>query len=104
MIEIAECVLFSFFEHVYSIECSGVIAILSWGIQEFDKLFYYLLFYADMEERLDFAIAHQDWTLEDWKKVAWSDEHMFLITYAIFLDKRNVYICSLNSNFSMCIS
>ena len=27
-----------------------------------------------MKGRLDFAIAHQDWTLEDWKKVVWSDE------------------------------
>jgi len=25
-------------------------------------------------ERMDFALAHQDWTLEDWKKVVWSDE------------------------------
>jgi hypothetical protein len=25
-------------------------------------------------ERLDFAISHKDWTLEDWKKVVWSDE------------------------------
>jgi hypothetical protein len=25
-------------------------------------------------ERLDFTIAHQDWTIEDWKKVFWSDE------------------------------
>ena len=24
--------------------------------------------------RLDFAIAHQDWTLDDWKRVIWSDE------------------------------
>ena len=24
--------------------------------------------------RLDFAIAHKDWTIEDWKKVIWSDE------------------------------
>jgi transposase len=24
--------------------------------------------------RLDFAVAHRDWTLEDWKKVVWSDE------------------------------
>ena len=23
---------------------------------------------------MDFAIAHKDWTLEDWKKVIWSDE------------------------------
>jgi transposase len=25
-------------------------------------------------ERLDFAIEHQHWTVEDWKKVVWSDE------------------------------
>jgi len=25
-------------------------------------------------ERLDFAIQHQDWTTEDWKRVVWSDE------------------------------
>src|SRR5579864_7815534 len=25
-------------------------------------------------ERLDFAISHQDWTVEDWKTVVWSDE------------------------------
>jgi Transposase len=25
-------------------------------------------------ERLDFAITHQDWTVEDWKTVVWSDE------------------------------
>ena len=24
--------------------------------------------------RLDYAIAHQDWTAEDWKRVIWSDE------------------------------
>jgi len=26
------------------------------------------------KERMDFALAHQYWTLEDWKKVVWSDE------------------------------
>src|SRR5215469_9259535 len=26
------------------------------------------------KERLDFAIAHQYWTLDDWKRVVWSDE------------------------------
>ena len=26
------------------------------------------------KERLDFAIRYQYWTLEDWKKVVWSDE------------------------------
>jgi len=25
-------------------------------------------------ERLDFALAHQDWTVEDWKTIVWSDE------------------------------
>ena len=23
---------------------------------------------------LNFAIAHKDWTIEDWKKIIWSDE------------------------------
>jgi len=27
-----------------------------------------------MRDRLDFAIAHKDWTVEDWRKVVWSDE------------------------------
>ena len=26
------------------------------------------------KERLDFTLAHQDWTVEDWKTVVWSDE------------------------------
>ena len=26
------------------------------------------------KERLDFALAHQDWTVEDWKTVVWSDK------------------------------
>ena len=25
-------------------------------------------------ERLDFALAHKDWTVDDWKTVVWSDE------------------------------
>lgn len=25
-------------------------------------------------ERMDFALAHENWTLEDWKRVYWSDE------------------------------
>ena len=25
-------------------------------------------------ERLDFAISHKDWTVDDWKRVVWSDE------------------------------
>ena len=27
-----------------------------------------------IKDRLDFAIAHQHWTLDDWKRVYWSDE------------------------------
>ena len=27
-----------------------------------------------MKERLDFALAHQYWTLDDWRRVIWSDE------------------------------
>ena len=26
------------------------------------------------KQRMDFALAHQDWTVENWKKVVWSDE------------------------------
>ena len=26
------------------------------------------------KERMDFAIGHKDWTVEDWKRVIWSDE------------------------------
>jgi len=26
------------------------------------------------EARLDFSLAHKDWTVEDWKRVVWSDE------------------------------
>ena len=25
-------------------------------------------------ERLDFALSHKDWTIDDWKRVFWSDE------------------------------
>lgn len=26
------------------------------------------------QDQLDFAIVHKDWTVEDWKRVVWSDE------------------------------
>src|SRR3954469_19792037 len=26
------------------------------------------------QSRLDFAISHKDWTVEDWKRVIWSDQ------------------------------
>jgi hypothetical protein len=25
-------------------------------------------------ERLDFALSHKNWTIDDWKRVFWSDE------------------------------
>jgi len=33
-----------------------------------------LLFKHHRRERLDFALGHQDWTVNDWKCVIWSDE------------------------------
>jgi len=32
--------------------------------------------------RLQFARAHQNWTVEDWKNVAWSDESRFLMRHS----------------------
>ncbi len=32
--------------------------------------------------RLQFAQAHQNWTIEDWKNVAWSDESWFLLRHS----------------------
>jgi len=34
------------------------------------------------KKRLQFARAHQNWTVEDWKNVAWSDESQFLLRYS----------------------
>ncbi len=31
------------------------------------------------KQNLQFTQAHQNWTIEDWKKVAWSDESRFLL-------------------------
>ncbi len=31
--------------------------------------------------KLQFTQAHQNWTIEDWKKVAWSDEPRFLLRH-----------------------
>ncbi len=33
------------------------------------------------KRRLQFAQAHQNWTIEDWKNVAWSDESRFLLRW-----------------------
>jgi len=34
------------------------------------------------KKRLQFARAHQNWTVEDWKNVAWSDESQFLLRHS----------------------
>ena len=34
---------------------------------------------ANQKKRLQFAREHKDWTLEQWKKVMWSDESRFTL-------------------------
>ncbi len=34
------------------------------------------------KQRLTFAQAHQNWTIEDWKNVAWSDKSRFLLRHS----------------------
>ncbi len=34
------------------------------------------------KQRLQFTQAHQNWTIEDWKNVAWSDESRFLLRHS----------------------
>ncbi len=34
------------------------------------------------KRRLQFAQVHQNWTIEDWKNVAWSDESRFLLRHS----------------------
>ncbi len=34
------------------------------------------------KRRLQFAQAHQNWTIEDWKNIDWSDESRFLLRYS----------------------
>ncbi len=36
----------------------------------------------DRKRRLQFAQAHQNWTIEDWKNNAWSDESQFLLQHS----------------------
>ncbi len=40
-----------------------------------------LLSAKNRKRRLQFAHAHQNWTIEDWKNVAWSDESRFLLRH-----------------------
>ncbi len=41
-----------------------------------------LLSAKNRKRRLQFAQAHQHWTIEDWKNVAWSDESRFLLRHS----------------------
>ncbi len=41
-----------------------------------------LLSAKNRKRRLQFARAHQNWTIEDWKNVAWSDESRFLLQHS----------------------
>ncbi len=41
-----------------------------------------LLSAKNRKRRLQFAQAHQNWTIEDWKNIAWSDESRFLLRHS----------------------
>ncbi len=41
-----------------------------------------LLSAKNRKRRLQFAQAHQNWTIENWKNVAWSDESWFLLWHS----------------------
>ncbi len=41
-----------------------------------------LLSAKNRKRRLQFAQTHQNWTIEDWKNVAWSDESRFLLRHS----------------------
>jgi transposase len=44
------------------------------GLKSFSKIKKPRLSSAHRRKRLEFAICHQHWTIEDWKRVVWSDE------------------------------
>ncbi len=41
-----------------------------------------LLSAKNRRRRIQFTQAHQNWTIEDWKNVAWSDESRFLLRHS----------------------
>ncbi len=41
-----------------------------------------LLSAKNRKQRLQYVQAHQNWTIEDWKNVAWSDESRFLLRHS----------------------
>ena len=36
----------------------------------------------NIKKRLEWAIVHKDWTVEDWKQVLWCDESPFTLSYS----------------------
>ncbi len=41
-----------------------------------------LLSAKNRKRRIQFTQAHQNWTIKDWKNVAWSDESQFLLRHS----------------------
>ncbi len=41
-----------------------------------------LLSAKNRKQRLQFTQAHQNWTIEDWKNITWSDESRFLLRHS----------------------
>ncbi len=41
-----------------------------------------LLSAKNRKQRIQFTQAHKNWTIEDWKNVAWSDESRFLLRHS----------------------
>ena len=35
------------------------------------------------KDRLEFCLRHEDWTLEDWKNVIWTDETSIILGYCL---------------------
>ena len=56
--------------------CSETVrrALKSSGMKAVKKKKKTLLAARNHKKRLDFAMRHKDWTVEDWKRVIWSDE------------------------------
>ena len=56
--------------------CSETVrrALKSSGMKAVKKKNKTLLAARNHKKRLDFAMRHKDWTVEDWKRVIWSDE------------------------------
>ncbi len=51
------------------------------------------------KRRLQFAQAHQNWRVEDWKNVAWSDESRFLLRHS---DSRVRIWCKEHESMDSC--